>query len=414
VAGVSDDVIEGLRAAIAGSPENHALRIHLAELLLQRGDAVTALEEATMVLDHEPDHGQALRVAARAAAEAGDDRRAAAFDRLAEGLGASDAPDLGESGAEAEAEPEAVVRLHAVRGGKREGAFAEVEGPTLTLADVAGMDHVKRRLKTAFLAPLTNPALRRMYRKSLRGGLLLWGPPGCGKTFIARATAGELGARFIAVGLHDVLDMWLGASEKNLHDLFESARRNAPCVLFFDEADALGRKRSQLQHSAGREVVAQFLAEMDSFQNDNEGLFVLAATNHPWDVDVALRRPGRFDRMVLVLPPDEEAREAILRYHLRGRPIGELELGHLAAQTELFSGADLAHICEVAAEFALEDSIESGTPRPIMMADLERALGEIRPSTVPWLKTARNYAQFAAEGGAYDDLLVYLREHKLT
>jgi SpoVK/Ycf46/Vps4 family AAA+-type ATPase len=118
--------------------------------------------------------------------------------------------------------------------------------------------------------------------------------------------------------------------------------------------------------------------------------------------------------MILVLPPDEAARAAILRFHLRERPLGALDLDALASRTDLFSGADLAHLCDSAAEAALEDSIARGTPRPIEMQDFERALHEITPSTVAWLHTARNFAQFAGEGGAYDDLLAYLRERRLA
>src|SRR5438477_10971954 len=128
------------------------------------------------------------------------------------------------------------------------------------------MEYVKRRLDIAFLGPMRNPDLRKAYGKSLRGGLLLYGPPGCGKTYIARATAGELGARFLSVGLSDVLDMWLGNSERNLHEIFETARRNRPCVLFFDEIDALGRKRSLMREGGARTVVNQLLADMDSVQ----------------------------------------------------------------------------------------------------------------------------------------------------
>ncbi len=124
--------------------------------------------------------------------------------------------------------------------------------------------------------------------------------------------------------------MWIGESERKLHELFQHARRIAPCVLFFDEVDALGRRRTQLRESGGREVVVQFLAELDSFGADNEGVFVLAATNHPWDVDPALRRPGRFDRTLLVLPPDEPARRRILEVHLREKPVGEVDIDALA------------------------------------------------------------------------------------
>ena len=192
------------------------------------------------------------------------------------------------------------------------------------------MTEVKQRLEAAFLAPMRNPELRRLYGKSLRGGLLLYGPPGCGKTFIARAVAGELGARFIAVSFADIIDMFVGQSERNIHELFEIARRNAPCVLFLDEVDAIGQKRSQLRHTPMRSAVNQLLLELDDVSGNNEGVFLLAATNHPWDVDSALRRPGRFDRTLLVLPPDAAAREGVFRYHLKDRPVAGIDLAKLA------------------------------------------------------------------------------------
>jgi SpoVK/Ycf46/Vps4 family AAA+-type ATPase len=294
-----------------------------------------------------------------------------------------------------------------------DGSSFDVEHTGLRLHDVGGMAEVKNRLEASVLAVLRNPELGRLYGKSIRGGLLLYGPPGCGKTFIARALAGEMGARFLPVSLADVLDMFVGQSERNVHELFETARRNAPCVIFLDEVDALGQKRSQQRNSATRGSVNQLLSEMDGVAADNEGVFVLGATNHPWDVDVALRRPGRFDRMQLVLPPDEPAREAIIRYHLRERPIANIDVGKLARKTDGLSGADLAYLCEVAAERALLDSARSGVIRMIEMRDLETATGEVRSSVGPWLETARNVAQFANENGSYDDLLAYLKRRRL-
>ncbi|MGW6565255.1 ATP-binding protein [Streptomyces sp. NPDC054975] len=290
----------------------------------------------------------------------------------------------------------------------------DIERPgSVRLADVGGMQEVKDRLEAAFLAPMRNPELRKLYGKSLRGGLLLYGPPGCGKTFIARAVAGELDASFISISLSDILDMYLGTSEKNVHDLFKAARAQAPCVIFLDELDALGAKRSHTRHTGMRNVVNQLLTELDGVDGaENEGVFVLAATNVPWDVDLALRRPGRLDRTLLVLPPDAPAREAILRYHLRERPIESVDLGRLVKATEDFSGADLAHVCESAAESALLDSARTGTVRMINMKDLLGAAKQIRPSSESWFAAARNVAMFANDGGIYDDLVTYLKKKR--
>src|SRR5262249_33100442 len=155
------------------------------------------------------------------------------------------------------------------------------------------------------------------------------------------------------------------------------------------------------------------LTEMDSTRSDNEGVFVLGATNQPWDLDAALRRPGRFDRMLLVLPPDVDARVAILEHHLRDRPVaGAVDIRKLAERTDGFSGADLGLLCESAAEQALDWSIEHGSVRSLEPRDFERPLREVQPSTRPWFETARNFAMFANEGGTYDDLLAYMRRHK--
>jgi AAA+ superfamily predicted ATPase len=297
-------------------------------------------------------------------------------------------------------------------GGPGSGVF-DVEHVGLRLSDVAGMTDVKQRLEAAFLAPMRNPELRKLYGKSLRGGLLMYGPPGCGKTFIARAVAGELGARFLAVSFADVIDSMLGQSERNIHEIFGLARQSAPCVVFLDEVDAIGQKRTQLRHTPMRAVVNQLLQELDDVTESNEGIFLLAATNHPWDVDSALRRPGRFDRMLLVLPPDQPARAAIFRYHLRERPVERVDLDRLAKLSDGYSGADIAHVCESAAELALLDSVQRGEPRMIGQPDLEAAMREVRPSLGPWFDAARNVALFANEGGAYDDLAAYLKKKRL-
>jgi AAA+ superfamily predicted ATPase len=401
-------LIVSLLAAVEASPDDVPLRLHVAELLADAGDRPGALLQVAAVLAREPDSARANELMQRLAGatppppppaptvppEAYDWRQAEAD------LGDVVPPMFVEGDGGDEAVPGAELY--------------DVETASTLLKDVAGMDEVKARLEAAFLAPMRNPELRKLYGKSLRGGLLLYGPPGCGKTFIARAVAGELGARFVAVTLADVLDMYIGQSERNLHALFETVRANAPCVLFLDEVDAIGQKRSQLRNSALRQVVNQLLVELDDVHATNEGVFVLGATNHPWDVDAALRRPGRFDRTLLVLPPDQPAREAIVKLHLRDRPVAGVDARKIAKVTDGYSGADLAHVCEGAAELAMLDSARSGHVRMINQTDLETALKDVRPSTGAWLQLARNVAMFANESGEYNDLLAYLKKQRLV
>jgi SpoVK/Ycf46/Vps4 family AAA+-type ATPase len=405
-----EPLVASLKAAVAAAPDDVPLRRHLAGLLAQGDSPADALPHISHLL------------AADATDQSALDLLASVSGRLAgtQSLPRDGADPLPNDDAfnwhAAEEEVAGIAPPMFVDGGDgTESAPAgDLERPTLRLDDVGGMEHVKERLNAAFLAPLKNPELRKLYAKSLRGGLLLYGPPGCGKTYLARAVAGELGAAFYSVSLADVLDMYIGQSERNLHQVFEVVRRHAPCVLFLDEIDALGLKRSQVRGSAMRGAVNQLLTELDDVGQSNEGVFVLAATNHPWDIDSALRRPGRLDRMLLVLPPDQLAREAILKHHLQDRPVGGIDLVKLAKRTEGFSGADLAHLCDSAAEVALLDSARSGEARLIGMDDFAGGLREIRPSTGAWFQSARNVAMFANASGEYDDLLTYLKKQKLV
>ncbi|MBB6050146.1 ATP-binding protein [Armatimonas rosea] len=408
---VDPSVIAALTVALDTDSENLALRLHLVRLLLEAERYPEALEHSAFVLSRQPDNTEALTYAARAAEEAGQSSRADSYRRLLRAL-RGDGATAPEPPTPLTSTP-APARLRTDGWDEAPEPIFSAEESTIRLSDVAGMEAVKRRLNIAFLAPLKNPELRAMYGKSLRGGMLLYGPPGCGKTYLARAVAGELGAQFISIGLADVLDMYVGESEKNIRALFAEARRRRPCVLFFDEMDALGRKRSLRRESATRDTLNQLLSELDGVGSDNEGIFVLAATNHPWDIDAALRRPGRLDRTLLVLPPDAPAREAILRLQCAQRPVGTLDYAALSARTDDFSGADLVHLVETAAEYALEDSVVRGTVRPIGNDDFKKALREVHPSPRPWLDMARNYALFANEGGIYDELVEYLRAKKL-
>lgn len=279
-------------------------------------------------------------------------------------------------------------------------------------SDVGGMEAVKKEIELKIIKPLQHPELYKAYGKKIGGGILLYGPPGCGKTYIAKATAGQVNAKFINVSLNDILDMWIGNSEKNLHEIFELARRNTPCVLFIDEIDALGASRSDMKQSAGRHLINQFLQELDGISNENEGVLVLGATNTPWNLDAAFRRPGRFDRIIFVPPPDIETRQAILELKLKDKPTDLLDYSKIAKKINHYSGADIDAMIDIAIELKLETAFEDGIPKPINTKDLINAAKKHKPSTQEWFTTARNFAMFANDAGLYDDILAYLKIKK--
>jgi SpoVK/Ycf46/Vps4 family AAA+-type ATPase len=208
--------------------------------------------------------------------------------------------------------------------------------------------------------------------------------------------------------------MWLGNSEKKLHALFEQARRTAPAVLFFDELEGLAGKRKyeNAGGDGGSKAISQFLTEMDGFSKNNAGVLVIGATNVPWAVDPAFRRPGRFDRVLFIPPPDAPARASIFRIHLTGRPQDKgIDAEALAKVTSGFSGADIQHVVETACDIAIEETLENGKEAPLRREHLLAALKEIKPTTAEWLSTARNYARYANEGGQYDEVLDFLKEN---
>jgi len=293
--------------------------------------------------------------------------------------------------------------------GEPDDEAAEVERPKINFKDVGGMESLKDEIRMKIIHPLSHPELYKAYGKTIGGGILMYGPPGCGKTHLARATAGEIKASFMSIGINDVLEMWIGRSEQNLHQVFEQARRNTPCVLFFDEVDALAASRADMRTAGGRHVINQFLSEMDGVQSSNDGVLILAATNAPWHVDPAFRRPGRFDRILFVPPPDAVARAGILRILTRGKPVQDLDYDHLAKKSEGFSGADLKAVVDLAIENKLKEAMKDGIPKPMTTKDLAAATGQVKPSTKEWFSTARNYALYSNQGGTYDDILKYLK-----
>lgn len=285
----------------------------------------------------------------------------------------------------------------------------EPTAEVITFDDVGGLDELKKTIHKKIVLPYQKPGLFQRFRKRVGGGVLLYGPPGCGKTMLARATAGECKATFFNIAISDVLDMYSGESERKLHALFEKARASAPAVMFFDEVEALGGKRSNTRDSTTSKLVSQFLSEMDGFSQDNHGVLILAATNVPWSVDSAFRRPGRFDRVLFVPPPDRPARESMLKLMMKGRPAdADIDYAFLAKSTSGFSGADLGELVETAVDEAIEESISTGAEQPIADRHLKQALKEVRATTLEWLTTARNYARYANEGNQYDEVLAFL------
>lgn len=294
---------------------------------------------------------------------------------------------------------------------KGPAGFEPVRPDKLTLGfeDVGGMDDLKEQARMKIILPFKNPELFKKYGKSAGGGILLFGPPGCGKTFYAKAIAKECGASFFNVEIDDILDMWLGQSEKNISALFEAVRFHRPSVLFIDEIDALGRSRRHNPHSAITTTVNKFLSELDGLESDNDNILILGATNALWDVDTAFKRPGRFDRVIFVPPPDKSSRAEIFRLGLSNLPVSDkIDLNALAQKTIRFSGADIQGVIDKASETVLEEILQGGSERPILDRDLQKALCNVRPSTLEWLESAKNYVEFANTSGQYDELKAYL------
>lgn len=414
------DFVAIIRDAVASDPDNLALRVDLIELLLEEQPEVAAVEIETLAhYGANVQTVQVLRARAAAALLRKRARGGAASDPAASGPAASgpEAPESAERTAAPTTPPPPPARIPtAATPSTKDAPVWDVERPGVTLDDVAGLSEVKAHLESAFLAPMRNPEMARMFGKAPRGSLLMYGPPGCGKTFIARAVAGELGAGFVHATLADIMGQYFGESEKAIHSLFEAARAARPCVIFIDEFDAIGGRRtsgSSASSQALRMVTSQLLEELDGVDAANDGIYVLAATNRPWDIDPALRRPGRLDRTVLILPPDPPAREAIIRHALRDKPAAAIDTGELVARTQEFSGADIAYIVDTAVEQAFMDSLREGVPRMVTTYDLESAATRVVPSTRSWFEQIKPVLEYGIDDGTFAQLRSYLKKHRI-
>jgi len=443
---VMNEMIEQLQEALQVSPNNIPLRLHLADVLLKENMLNEASEQFSEVLRRQNGNTKALTglsevyfrqlkySAAIILFEQLQHEGVLTFDNrikfircLLKENSVAQAKELymqvlQEQPNFRDAEIDAVLRATGTETGadpdmllqelSQAGSKYFMEKPTMKFSDVGGMTKLKNEISLKIIQPLKNPGLYKAFGKKTGGGILMYGPPGCGKTYIAKATAGEIDARFITLGLHDILDMWIGNSEKNLHEIFQVARKNTPCVLFIDEVDALGASRADMRQSAMRQIINQFLAELDGVKDNNDGVLILAATNAPWSVDSAFRRPGRFDRVIFVAPPDEESRKDILLSHLKDKPTERIDAAQIAKLTQGYSGADLKAVVDIATEYKLEESLSKGALQPLTQKDITKAVKDHRATTGEWFATARNYALYANETGLYDDILQYLNLKK--
>ena len=304
-------------------------------------------------------------------------------------------------------------KLKVISYDKEQNKIVEIERKRETFADVGGLEEVKKKIRMDFIMPIQSPEIFRAYGKQVGGGLLFYGPPGCGKTFLARAVAGEINASFLHLDLQSILSKWAGEAEQNLHEFFEDARRKQPCVLFIDELDALGGNRQKLMSHHQRTLVNQLLIELDGSYGNNEGIYVIGATNTPWYLDSALRRPGRFNSLIFLPPPDLEERKTILQLKTDGKPQQDLQLDLAAKYTEHFSGADLEYLVKDAIDYAIARSFETGTVQPLTNEDLMKAMEKRQPTTLDWFATAKSYALFSDANHEYQDVLDYIHKNNL-
>ena len=237
---------------------------------------------------------------------------------------------------------------------------------------------------------------------------MLYWPPWCWKTYIAKAVAWEVDASFIHISISDILDKYIWEAEKRLSDIFDLARRKSPCVLYFDEMDALAWKRSDLSWSS-KHLVNQFLSELDWATKSNDWLLFIWSTNSPWYIDTAFRRPWRFEKVAFVSPPDKEARKAILKIKLKWKPVWEINLNKIADKTDWFSWADLTYLIDNAIEEKIKKSLQTWEIEWLKTSDLLNSLKVVNKTTDEWFSDAKNYAIYSNISGVYDDILKYLK-----
>ncbi len=277
--------------------------------------------------------------------------------------------------------------------GGRSWAAAEI--PDIHFSDIAGLDDVKKAITVRMINPVKYPEKYKLYNKKTGGGVLLFGPPGTGKTMIAKAIACEVGAKFYAIKGSDIVSKWVGESERNIDSLFETARAEKLAIIFIDEMDSLIAKRGTDTHNDKR--VNEFLQQIDGFSGRAPNLLLLGATNRPWDIDGAALRPGRFSQKIYVPLPDAPAREFMIKKSLKNTPAAaDVDIAELVRLTEGYSGADIEELCDRAKEDPLLKAISTDSVVPVTRADFMDALKDVPPSVSK--KEVERFEQFIKTG----------------
>jgi SpoVK/Ycf46/Vps4 family AAA+-type ATPase len=265
----------------------------------------------------------------------------------------------------------------------------DLDEAAVTFADVAGLEDIKAEIRRRISLPYLKPSLFERYRQKPGGNILLYGPPGCGKTLIARSTAGETDARFLSVNPEEILDRYAGEAEKRLRVFFDEARSDTPAILFFDDFDLLAFRRTGATGEAAPSLISAFLSELDGTQRNNSGLLTIAATNRPWVLDRALFRAGRFHKVMFVPAPSFELRKRILGNALANVPGHDtLPLDRIARKTEGFSGADIRALADWVNNKTLAAALASSGELPITAAVFAEALTTFFPSAQDWMRRA--------------------------